>query len=236
MSSIVNYLKVYNFANKIRLGENCDGGYVIGDIYNNYDCYISAGVSNEESFSRDFINKYDMNHENSYAFDGTINSYPYHYTKNITFIRRNIGAERNSKVANLSYFIEKYNNIFLKMDIEGGEYPWLLSLNKDALNKFQQIAIEFHGINDHSWGCTYVNKLKCLKKLAETHYLIHIHGNNFSSVKNRIPDVVELTYIRKDYFTQEPELNKTCLPIQGLDFPNNVHTRDFNLIFKPFVN
>ena len=69
-------LKVYNFANKIRLGENCDGGYVIGDIYNNYDCYISAGVSNEESFSRDFINKYDMNHENSYAFDGTINSYP----------------------------------------------------------------------------------------------------------------------------------------------------------------
>ena len=56
MGSIIPYLKVFSFDNKIRLGEKCDGGYVIGDISGNYDCYISAGVSNEESFSRDFIN------------------------------------------------------------------------------------------------------------------------------------------------------------------------------------
>jgi hypothetical protein len=50
------FLKVYNFDNKSRCGVNCDGGYVIGDIEETYDCYISAGISNEESFTRDFIN------------------------------------------------------------------------------------------------------------------------------------------------------------------------------------
>ena len=69
----MNTLEVYNFDKKFRLGVNEDGGYVIGELYGGYDCYISAGVSNEESFSRDFINKYHMNEYNSFAFDGTIN-------------------------------------------------------------------------------------------------------------------------------------------------------------------
>lgn len=236
MDKILNYLKVFEFDDKIRLGNKCDGGYVIGNISGEYDCYISAGVSNEESFSRDFINKYEMNKENSFAFDGTIETYPYKYTNDISFIRRNIGAERNSQVSNLSHFTKKYNNIFLKMDIEGGEYPWLLSLNKESLNKFKQITIEFHGINDDSWGCNYINKLNCFRRLYSTHYLIHAHGNNHSSVTNMIPDVIELTYIRKDYFIEEPKLNSNHLPIYGLDFPNNGETVDYSLNFRPFVN
>jgi hypothetical protein len=50
-----------------------------------------------------------------------------------------------------------------------------------------------------------------------------------------IPNVVELTYIRKDYFTDEPKLNCQHLPISNLDFPNNGGT-DYSLNFKPFVN
>jgi hypothetical protein len=237
MSNIFEFLKVYNFENKVRLGEKVDGGYVIGDILGNYDCYISAGVSDEESFSRDFINKYNMNETNSYAFDGTIKNYPYHYTNKITFIRRNIGANRNANEANLSYFTDKFNDIFLKMDIEGGEYPWLLSLNKEKLNKFKQIAFEFHCIYDNGLGIDFDSKLKCLQSLSDTHYLIHIHGNNNAPVSSDgIPYVVELTYIRKDYFSEEPELNKTPLPILGLDFPNRLDLPDYDLNFEPFVN
>jgi hypothetical protein len=51
-----------------------------------YDCYISAGISDEESFSRDFINKYKIVKENSYGFDGTISNYPYEYTQDIQFL------------------------------------------------------------------------------------------------------------------------------------------------------
>ena len=65
-------LQVYNFDKKIRCGSNSDGGYVFAELDCEYDCYISAGISNEESFSRDFINKYNMNQNNSFAFDRTI--------------------------------------------------------------------------------------------------------------------------------------------------------------------
>jgi FkbM family methyltransferase len=232
----LTYLLTYEFLNKIRLGNICDGGYVLGDLDGNYDCYISAGVSDEESFSRDFIEKYNMNEQYRFAFDVTIKTYPYHYTNKITFIKRNIGKDRNSKTANLSHFIENFNNIFLKMDIEGSEYEWINYITQQQLQKFKQIVIEFHGINDDSWGTNYIDKIYCLNKLSNTHYLIHVHGNNFSKTTNSIPDVIELTYIRKDYFRDIPKLNTIKLPMENIDFPNNVAYEDYNLNFKPFVN
>jgi hypothetical protein len=234
--SILNYLKVFHYPNKHRLGNNFDGGYVIGKIGNVYDCYISAGVSDEESFSRDFINYYKMNKNNSFAFDGTIRAYPTNYTNNITFIRKNINSYFDDKNVNLLYFMSNYKNIFLKMDIEGSEYNWLLNTSEDKLLSFKQIVCEFHGINDNSWGATYQEKLQCFKKLSNTHYLIHIHGNNHSERTNKIPDVIEATFIRKDCLDYIPELNKTKLPIKYLDFPCYIMKPDYDLSFPPFVN
>jgi hypothetical protein len=229
-------LRCYHFDKKIRLGQNGDGGYVLGDLEGGYDLYISAGVSDEESFSRDFINKYNMDYNNSVAFDGTIEKYPYNYTKNITFIKKNINSFKDEKNANLSYFTDNYNNIFLKMDIEGGEYPWLLSISEEQLSKFKQIVFEFHGINDDTFNYSYDDKGKCLEKLSNTHYLIHVHGNNFSSVTNNIPDVIELTYINKKCCINVPEFNKEPLPINNLDYPNFSIKNDIDLNFYPFVN
>ena len=117
--SIIDYLKIYNFDNKIRLGINKDGGYIVAILIGNYDFYISAGVSTEESFSRDFIELYNMNKYNCAAFDGTINKYPNNYTDKIIFFKKNISPVRSNTTANLSYFTKNFNNIFLKMDIEG---------------------------------------------------------------------------------------------------------------------
>jgi len=48
-------LEVYHFQNKIRLGNNDDGGYVICKLGGgDYDCYITCGVANDASFDRDF--------------------------------------------------------------------------------------------------------------------------------------------------------------------------------------
>jgi len=75
MSESVSYLdvlRVYAFdtSKKLRLGVQNDGGYVIAEVGGGgggggdgdgggvYDCYISAGVSNEESFTRDFLARY----------------------------------------------------------------------------------------------------------------------------------------------------------------------------------
>jgi len=233
---LFNYLKIYTFLEKIHLGVENDGGYVIGILDGNYDFYISAGVANEESFTRDFINMYKMNKTNCAAFDGTIDDYPCEYTNKITFYKRNISPFKNDCNANLSYFTDNYSNIFLKMDIEAAEYPWLLSLSEKQLNTFKQIVIEFHGINDDSWSTKLSVKNECFKKLSNTHYAIHIHGNNYGGVTNNTPDTVEVTYIRKNTIDYEPTLNKQRLPTLDLDFPNNPHIDDYDLNFPPFVN
>lgn len=234
MSSILDFLRVYSCDHKIRLGNLSDGGYVCADI-GNYDCYISCGVSNEESFSRDFIEKYGMNAQNSFAFDGTIANYPYHYTNKITFYKKNIAPYQSPHHANLRFFIDKFDNIFLKMDIEGWEYPWLNSLSVKDLSKFKQIVIEFHGINDNSWNSSYSDKKLVFEKLNQTHYIVHLHGNNYSGTTNSIPDVIEVTYIRKTEFTSSPSLNNKPLPDPLLDYPCRNSMPDYNLNFEPFV-
>ena len=225
-------LRVYHFDNKIRLGNNYDGGYVLCDIDELYDCYISAGVSDEESFSRDFIIKYNMNKSNCFAFDGTIQDYPYVYTKDITFFKKNISDFNDDGHTDLSFLLNKYNNIFLKMDIEGGEYQWIKSVSEEMLQNIKQIVIEFHDICDDNHGFIFQDKIKCFEKLNKTHYVAHIHANNYAPILfNAIPIVIELTYINKRYFKHKPELNKHFLPINNLDFPNNIYSEDIDLSY-----
>ena len=231
----LDLLRVYRFDDKVRCGNNGDGGYVFGKLNCKYDCYISAGISNDESFSRDFIKSHNMNKVDNYGFDGTIEDFPYHFTNDITFIKKNINSFTDDKNTNLSFLMGKYNNIFLKMDIEGGEYHWLLSINESQLKKCKQILIEFHGITNDNYNCKYKDKIKCIQKLVNTHYLIHAHGNNCAPTVNNIPDVIELTFVNKNYFTSIPEFNKQPLPINNLDFPNAWFVKEIDLNFYPFV-
>ncbi len=223
-------LKVYNFDDKVRLGNKNDGGYVIGEISNDYDCYISCGISNEESFSRDFINKYNI--QNSYGFDGTIEKYPIEYTDKINFIKKNINNFNDENNDDLVNIIEKYEKIFLKMDIEGGEYNWIKDIDEKYLDKFQQIVIEFHDLGVSH----FEKKIECLKKMNNNFYIIHAHANNYDRIFYDIPKTIELTFLNKKLFDKIPELNITNLPINQLDFPNCDWKKDIILNFYPFVN
>lgn len=218
---------------KMRYGINTDGGYVIADLDTIYDCYISCGVSNEESFSKDFIEKQQMTKQNSFAYDGTIENYPYQYTNEITFVRKNIGQFNTNTTTNLEDLFSRYNNIFIKMDIEGGEYEWFKSLTTEKLDKISQLVIEFHGLTNDEFD-TRQNKINCFSLFSSTHYPIHIHGNNCGPINDNIPQVIEVTYIHKK-FIQNPTYNTVPLPIKDLDYPNNTNIQDYHLTFKPFV-
>tara|TARA_B100000767_G_scaffold110418_1_gene105706 strand:+ start:15528 stop:16349 length:822 start_codon:yes stop_codon:yes gene_type:complete len=213
---------------KIRLGKNNDGGYVIVEGYE-YDLMIGCGISKDSSFEHSFLKKYPNVPIDTY--DGTINSFPNSHPK-IKFTKKNIGGTNTEKTTNLHSLIEPKNNIFLKMDIEGGEYDWLHSLSKKQLNKFQQIVIEFHKPFS-------ADRYKTLEKLADTHNLIHIHGNNYGSIIKKkhkgkivtIPTVFECTYIRKD--SRNLRLNDKSFPI-NLDQPNKPDTYDITLLGYPY--
>ena len=93
------FLNVYDF-NKIRCGEVIDGGYVIGDLEIKYDCYISAGISNND-FSFEFIKKYKLNKCDCFGFEGTIEYFPSNLLDKMTFINKNIGSNNNETTTNL---------------------------------------------------------------------------------------------------------------------------------------
>jgi len=214
---------------KIRIGKNNDGGYVIVEIPNiQYNILLAGGINGDISFEEDFISKYTG--VKCYAFDGTINKLPKINT-NITFIKKNIGANNSDKLTNIHDIINNNNNIFVKMDIEGGEIPWLQSLSNDQMNKFEQIVMEFH------WPFTN-KETNTFNNLNKTHFLVHFHPNNNCMVINyrgiKMPSVFECTYLHKKYFNTIPELNTESLPT-NLDQKNVLSKNDIVINYPPFV-
>ena len=114
---------------KLRIGKDYDGGYIICDIPDiKYDILIAGGVADDISFEEHLCNKYDLK---CIAFDGTVyctlNNTSHKY---ITFISKNIGPIIDNENTNLFPLINEYNEIFLKMDREGAELPWLKCLHR----------------------------------------------------------------------------------------------------------
>jgi hypothetical protein len=225
-----NVLTVYKSPfEKKRLGKDSDGGYIIAEIPNiKYTTLLAGGIDDDISFEEDFLKKYAV--DNAYAFDGTINKLPKENTQ-ITFIKKNIGFINDNENTNLHNIIDVNECIFVKMDIEGGEIPWIKSLNDQQMNKFEQIVIEFH------WPFSNA-EIDVFNKINTNHYLIHFHGNNCCGTINhngvRIPNVFECTYLHKKYFTNPPELNKELIP-SNLDMKNTSNDEIY-IDYPPFVN
>ena len=250
MNIDINLFTVYKFEHKIRFGDKVDGGYVLCEFNSNkeplvYDCLISGGISSNDDFSVDFIDKYKIEKCDCYGIDGSIDNLPLNLLDKMEFVKKYIGSTEDLKNTTLIDIIEKYNDIFVKMDIEGGEWPWLSVMKHENLAKISQLVIELHGITNTSWHGMTTNsfnsscsdKSKYLEKLSNTHYLVHAHGNNADRVnQNGIPNVIELTYLNKKHFAKTPLLNDVPLPIQSMDFPNEKLYPDINLNFYPFTS
>jgi hypothetical protein len=214
---------------KIRIGKEYDGGYVIAVIPDvKYSLLLAGGVADDISFEEDFINKYGAT---CIAFDGSINRLPKNNTS-VVFLNKNIGFNNTNTETNLHDFINCNNNIFIKMDIEGGEIPWIKSLSDKQMNKFEQIVMEFH--------LPYSDKeIDVFDKINTNHILIHLHVNNCCGFRNHrgvsMPNVFECTYVHKKYFTQPIKLNTSPIP-DPIDMRNIEGAPECCINWPPFVN
>lgn len=182
--------KLPDIYTKNRIGKANDGGYVIADPFK-YDCLISAGISDDSSFEREFLRLHsDIP---CFAFDSTIASFPQQQDR-IMWWKKNISSQNGPTTTNLHELIDKYHNIMLKMDIENGEYDWLPTLSDTHLSRLVQIVIEFHSLEKpQNWIW--------LQKLSRTHWLVHVHANNFCRPTEiqgvTIPHACEFTFVNK---------------------------------------
>jgi hypothetical protein len=218
---------------KIRLGKINDGGYVIIDTLN-YDYFVSCGINDDISFENDLLNKYP--NLSCIAFDGSINELPYQRDR-LQLITKHIGTINNTTTTDLKDYIKNYNNIFLKMDIEEFEFEWLNTYSLDDLKKFKQITMEVHFDSLSNRGYNINQKLKILDKLAQTHWLVHVHPNNYGKkiINNgfMLPAGIEFTYIRKD-IQNYVGLNSDPIPSK-YDIVNNPNGPDIFLYGYPFT-
>lgn len=223
---------------KKRLGRNFDGGYVIIDIPElKYDLLIAGGICDDISFEEDF---FKFQQTPIYAFDGSITDVPPTPIRDkIRFYPLFIGAEETETHTNLHYIIDRYvgrdkpANLFIKMDIEGGEIPWIKSLSREQMDTFAQIAIEFH----RPFG---QEEKEVFEKLNQTHILCHLHPNNCCGTRIHngvfMPEVFECTYLHKRFFGNEVELNMDYIPNDAVDMPNHSGLPEIYMGHPPFVH
>lgn len=124
----------------------------------------------------------------------------------------------------LEEYLGPYHDIFLKIDIEGYEFAILNDVLRNK-NRFHALAIEIHGIHDEG-----LNFDGFIGQLQEEYYIYHVHANNYGSLEKKggMPEVIEISCIRKDLVGTSvfyPDLSH--LPIEGVDFPNNLQSADF---------
>lgn len=207
---------------KKRVGSTNDGGYIISIDKSHYGIILSGGAGNNISFEEELC---DLLNVQCVIYDHTVN---------VKTTNPNIKHSKTILNKNNSDFFDNINcheDIFLKLDIEGGEYEIISNLREDQLKKIKQIVIEFH-------SCYTEERFNVVKKLFINHTLIHIHGNNccklvdFHNIK--VPRVIELTLVRNSEIKNEIKKNTQPIPTE-LDSPNLKNTPDIQLNYYPFV-
>ena len=252
-----NFLRPFYCKDLIRIGNNFDGGYVVSkSVIKSSKYIISCGIGNQFSFEEKLL-KY--NFLNFYLYDHTVNSIShlklifknfkrfltlrlnykiiinslldfYNYlilikNNRVNFFSKEVCNKSDKNKISLTKILADKEEVTLKIDIEGNEYKILNSIIKNR-NKLLMLIIEFHHIQSKKKKLLFF-----LKKLLKDFFIIHLHGNNNSSINvYGIPDVLEITLIRKN--TKIISKKRIYSFPTKYDFPNNPNFKDLNFRFN----
>jgi hypothetical protein len=79
-------------------------------------------------------------------------------------------------------------------------------------------------------AATGIRNLAILERVARTHAVVHVHANNYGGIGDvdgiRVPDVMELTYLRRSGLRFEPCVEE--FPTT-LDRPNDPERADISM-------
>ncbi len=247
-----NKFKPLGLYDLVRLGKNNDGGYLIcKNNYNESDCLVSFGISNDFSFEKQFKHKKE---QKIFAFDPTVTNNFFFKEVLLNFFKLKLGSFFSSIVNfyNFKKFFSKKNNIFFLRKIgKGGSInekyipiDKIIDLCKDNKNIFFKVDIEgseYRILNDLLSHEELISGLviefhdvdlhldKILKFIEKTKLkLIHIHANNWMDYGlNNVPTCLEMS------FSKNPTLiaDEVDFP-HILDQKNNPSSNDLILNFE----
>ncbi|MEA1832400.1 hypothetical protein U8607_09910 [Methylobacterium durans] len=219
-------------AEKIRIGRDHDGGYVMVDDLDGVQAAYSLGISDDVSWDFDLANR----GIEVLQFDHTIARCPIEHP----LLRwSKLGIEGlpsdDAQLDTLPNILTRNahrdrTDLILKCDIEGHEWEMLSHLSSNLLDCFRQIVIELHVLNRIKEPAFLDAFRRAVHALTANHRVVHVHANNcapyFILGGVPLPSVLELTLLRRDRRPLEP--SDEVFPTR-LDMPNAPHLADFVL-------
>ena len=258
----LNYLAPIQLKSLIRIGNKRDGGYVLEkNSLKKINFLLSFGLANNFTFEKNFL-KLNSESE-ILIYDHTVNKKKFfqdfiksikrmiYFKSNITNIKNKYSelidyinliknpkinhyqikvSNKNTKLENnldKIFYKIKSKKILLSIDIEGDEYKILKSINKYH-QSIHLLVVEFHQLNKNR-----VNFEKIIKLLKKKFDIIHIHGNNYTSVcDDGLPVTLEITFRNKVLYPVKIIRYVKKFPIKNLDYPNLENKNDIKFMFN----
>lgn len=184
----------------IRLGSSSDGGYLVPDDFEGITDLFSPGVGDQSSFEEFFARRGLVCH----LLDASVSG-PSLLHENFNFVALWLSLRDKEGHINLDRWVESASpvgDLVMQMDVEGSEYEVLLGASDDVLRRFRIMVLELHGVHRilSRVGIQQIRSL--LYRLSVNFVVAHVHPNNCCPTVKlgelEIPDVVELTLVRKD--------------------------------------
>jgi hypothetical protein len=194
---------------KVRIGGPHDGGYVMANGFELNRTAYSIGVGPQVQWDVEMAERGLVIHQYDHTVPGLPQEHP-----NFRYTPLGIAPDlSHPDLITLEEMLERnghsgLSNMLLKIDVEGAEWDVFDAMDHALLAKFDQIVIEFHGL-EYLGADTFRERAnRVFRKLNYHHVPIHVHANNYANVYPiegvMVPGVLELSYCLRSRFTFAP--------------------------------
>ncbi len=220
---------------KIRVGGDGDGGYVMLDDLDGIRAAFSLGVGDDVSWDRQIADRGITVHQ----FDPTVSGPPEDHRRYV-FRPLCVSAKDGEGAVTIATLhqvagLDRHAGVgrpgdLLKIDIEHAEWAAIAAATPGDFESYRQILCEFHNferIYDEDWSAMAFG---VLSKLHDGFQCIHVHGNNCAPFPiiggTAFPSVLEVTLANRAMYRFQDD---GALYPTSFDHPNNPAEPDYRL-------
>jgi hypothetical protein len=212
-----------------RFGETHDGGYLMcGNLLDGARSAYSYGINGYDKWGCDISKTLDVPVHQYDCFNTT---QPACFLGETVFHAECVGdtkATVDGRVFDtIAHHIAKNGDsskrLVLKIDVEGAEWDSLLSVPDTILQQIDQMAVEFHWLEDENFRWVGDEKyLLAVRRLKQFFEIGHIHFNNASCIGDLAPFptwAYEVLFVSKRLAVVDS--SRKVSGLHPLDAPNN---------------
>lgn len=218
----------------VRIGGDCDGGYLLPDDFEDIRYCFSPGVSTTADFEECIAKRFGIR---SFMADASIERLPVENPL-FEFDKTFLGAHCDETFTTLDAWVSDKldrtddNDLILQMDIEGGEFGVLIESDSSLLRRFRIMVIEFHSMERIFERHSLSLLCALFAKIHQEFVIVHLHANNCCGIATEnemsVPRVFEITYLRHDR-VKNLTLNAPIHLPHALDKPNVPTKQDITM-------